>query len=765
MSDDQGWKQTGYAGSSTVISPNLDTMAASGMQLNRFYATAPVCAPTCASVLTGRHHNRHGCFNVKNCVLDTQETTLAEAVKKANYVTGHFGKWHIGRLKGPESSSPGDNGFDQWVSSMLFFDLDSADFVRNGENVPQINGDGSDFIVEEAIEFIEDAVNNNEKFLAVIWYAAPHSPWDALDSDKAIFDNLSEEEQNFYGEIYAMDRSIGTLRTKLKELNIEQDTLLWFMGDNGPQDTNPDPKASGALKGSKGVVIDVNETTPNYPVAPESDALFNFGEQNFSTYFSSPNAVTQSIDGYFARYYSKTDTWLGTKDGVIYVYGNLFNDIPPVGLSIKNVGMVTDYIPATNYDYVVVDAGQTVLYNNNATLTSIQQGEPFFGQDANYLGTPFSYINNDDGTISDNNTGLLWEQAHHAERLSYYSAKTACENLELGGHNNWRLPSLKELFSLADFRGSQWKDGHFYLDSNMFSFDYPDAVSDDDQFSTHTVQMMGQTWSSTIYTGDHWNKPNVEAAFFFNFLDGHIKQAPTSNNDNFYRCVYGDEYGVNDFIVNGDGTVTDKNSGLVWQQQDDGVGRNWQDSLAYCEELELAGQTDWRLPDIKELQSIVDYTRHDPAIDPTAFTLSDSEGWFWSGTTHGDNVTTAAYICFGKCDSKDGVDTHGAGAQRTDPKIGEPADYSNFGGAQDDDVRIKNYSRCVRGGVADINFVTTDLDSAGNIPNGNTAGPPQEAIDACNGLTENANCSIQAGNKTISGSCSNLQGTLACKPK
>ncbi|MDM8561069.1 sulfatase-like hydrolase/transferase [Candidatus Parabeggiatoa sp. HSG14] len=500
MSDDQGWKQTGYSGSSTVISPNLDTMADSGMQLNRFYATAPVCAPTRASVLTGRHHNRHGCFNVKNCVLDTQETTLAEAVKQADYVTGHFGKWHIGYFDGPKASTPGDNGFDQWVSSRLFFDLDATDFVRNGEDEPQVDGDGSDFIVKEAISFIEDAVNNGDKFLAVIWFAAPHDPWEALDSDKAIFDNLTEEEQNFYGEIYAMDRSIGTLRTKLKELNIEQDTLLWFMGDNGPQDTNPDPKASGALKGSKGdlweggirvpaliewpavitsvkttipastldiyptildilditvenqaeldgvsilpllegtmtkrtdaipfwydknidtltdidvghavwmneryklhkimdtsgtveyqlynmkndaveksnlsstntslleslktrlttwqqtvlndlngdekVVIDVSETTPNYPVAPESDTLFNFGEQNFSAYFSSPNAVTQSIDGYFARYYSKTDTWLGTKDGAVYVYGTLFNDIPPVGLSIKNVGMVTDY--------------------------------------------------------------------------------------------------------------------------------------------------------------------------------------------------------------------------------------------------------------------------------------------------------------------------------------------------------------------------------------------------------------------------------------
>ncbi len=514
MSDDQGWKQTGYYGSSTVVSPNLDTMAASGLQLNRFYATSPVCAPTRASALTGRHHNRHGCLNVDNCVLDTEETTLAEAVKQANYVTGHFGKWHMGSFTGPKASTPGENGFDQWVSSKLFFDLDATDFVRNGEDEPQIDGDGSDFIVEEAIDFIEDAVNNGDKFLAVIWYASPHNPWEALDSDKAVFSTLSDDEQNFYGELYAMDRSIGTLRTKLTALGIEQNTLLWFMGDNGPQDTNPDNQASGGLKGSKGdlweggirvpgliewpemmssaktnipvstldiyptildilditvenqaeldgvsilpllegtmtertgaipfwydksidtltdidvghavwmnevyklhkivdtdgtveyqlynmkndaveetdlsstntsaaegmktlletwqqtvlddftedetVVIDSGETIGASETAPnpaasailaESNTLFSWAEQNFPTYFSPSNAVTQSIEGYFARYYSETDTWLGTKGGVVYVYGTRFNDIQPAGFSIKTVGAVTDYIPATH---------------------------------------------------------------------------------------------------------------------------------------------------------------------------------------------------------------------------------------------------------------------------------------------------------------------------------------------------------------------------------------------------------------------------------
>ena len=253
----------------------------------------------------------------------------------------------------------------------------------------------------------------------------------------------------------------------------------------------------------------------------------------------------------------------------------------------------------------MVDTGLSVLYNNNAIVSNIQDGESFFAQDANYLGTPFSYTNNDNGTISDNNTALLWEKEHHSTRLSYYDAKSICEGLELGEFDDWRSPTLKELFSLADFRGSQWREGHFYLDGTVFDIDYPDTVDDSDQFATHTVQMMGQTWSNTIYTGDHMNDPNIEAAFSFNFLDGHIKQAPTSQNTLFYRCVRGNGYGENELGNNADGSVTDNAGGLIWQQADDGFARNWQDSLAYCENLDLAEKDDWRLLTLKSYKVLL----------------------------------------------------------------------------------------------------------------------------------------------------------------
>ncbi len=189
----------------------------------------------------------------------------------------------------------------------------------------------------------------------------------------------------------------------------------------------------------------------------------------------------------------------------------------------------------------------------------------------------------------------------------------------------------------------------------------------------------------------------MKGVFFVNFLDGRIKQAPvTGRMGLFYRCVRGERWGDNAFIANGDGTVTDQAGGLMWQQTDDGQSRNWKDALAYCENLDLAGYSDWRLPNIKELQNIVDYRYHAPALDKQFLQQRDPRGWFWSATTHGDNPDFAAYICFGKCTSIDGVDVHGAGAQRSDPKSGNAGLFAKGLGGQKDEARIYNYARCVR---------------------------------------------------------------------
>jgi hypothetical protein len=190
--------------------------------------------------------------------------------------------------------------------------------------------------------------------------------------------------------------------------------------------------------------------------------------------------------------------------------------------------------------------------------------------------------------------------------------------------------------------------------------------------------------------------PASRHVFFFNFLDGRIKAAPKRGYTRlFYRCVSGESWGDNLFQNNRNGTVTDTAMRLMWQQQDDGQPRDWSQALAYCEGLVLAGHKDWRLPNIKELQTLVDYRYSRPAIDPNFFKQQDKAGWFWSSTTHGENPAMASYICFGPCTSVEGEDVHGAGAQRSDPKTGNPSRWQARGG-QRDETRIFNYARCVR---------------------------------------------------------------------
>lgn len=341
----------------------------------------------------------------------------------------------------------------------------------------------------------------------------------------------------------------------------------------------------------------------------------------------------------------------------------------------------------------VPDTHQGDCFNNQQKIPCPQAGEAFYGQDAQYLGAEPNYQDNGDGTITDLVTGLIWEQAHHSERLGYYAAKAECENLQLGGRNDWRLPAIKELYSIIDFRGAAGIRPYL---NDVFEIHQPASLDSHDQFaSTHSPDMMGQTWSSTIYTGEHYGRPGVEAAFFVNFLDGRIKQAPTSGRMGlFYRCVAGSEWGDNQFVANYN-VVEDRATGLMWQKQDDGQTRNWSEALAYCENLNLDGHQDWRLPNAKELESIVDYSHHLPALDQRYLSTSDAKAWYWSSTTLGDSIRQAVYVCFGPCVSVDNVDVHGAGAARSDPKAGNPDNFGPMGG-QRDEVRINNLVRCVR---------------------------------------------------------------------
>ncbi len=259
MADDMGWGETGYRGHPLLKTPHLDAMAVGGLRFERFYAGAPVCSPTRASVLTGRANDRSGVLS-HGYALRLQEKTIAQALRSAGYVTGHFGKWHLNGLRGPgapvlatDERHPGRFGFDEWVSVTNFFDLDPL-MSRAGQ-IEEFTGDSSEIAVAEAVKFLEKHQAGGQPMFAVIWYGTPHSPFKALPDDKAPFSQLDENSANHYGELVAMDRSLGTLRQALRRLGIADNTLLVFCSDNGglPRIT---PETVGGLRGNKGSVYE-----------------------------------------------------------------------------------------------------------------------------------------------------------------------------------------------------------------------------------------------------------------------------------------------------------------------------------------------------------------------------------------------------------------------------------------------------------------------------------------------------------------------------
>jgi len=402
--------------------------------------------------------------------------------------------------------------------------------------------------------------------------------------------------------------------------------------------------------------------------------------------------------------------------------------------------MVTPAISGEG-SFVLPDTGQTACYDDSREIACPAPGEPFYGQDAQASHHPLSYTVSADGlTVLDNVTGLTWTKSpdwnqdgaiDSRDKTSWSDAQAFVDKLNAenyGGYDDWRLPSIKELYSLIDFDGVDISGPRMnsasvlkrpFIDTDAFDFDYGDVAAGERPIDA-------QYWSSTAYTGTTMRGDHT--VFGVNFADGRIKGYPTvdprtrGDKTEYVRYVRGNtEYGINDFVDNGDGTITDLATGLMWQLADSGAGYNWNDALAYADDLVLAGHDDWRLPTAKELQSIVDYSRSlqatgTAAIDPVfTSTVITNEGGaadygsYWTSTTHlGDGPQPggfAVYVTFGEAlgfmpdPFGSGVhlmDVHGAGAQRSDPKVEDGKDYSQGHGPQGDVVRIDNLVRAVR---------------------------------------------------------------------
>lgn len=290
MTDDQGWGDVAYHGHPYLRTPHLDQMVRDGIEFTRFYAAAPVCSPTRASVMTGRHPERFGICGANCGHLKPEEVSLAEMVKERAYTTGHFGKWHLGTLTRDlmdanrggrekfdgEYAPPWDHGFDvsfvteskvpTWepmvtppASAMdigkrepgthfgTYYWTGAGQIVENN-----LDGDDSRVIMDRVIPFIDGAVAEKRPFLSVVWFHAPHLPVLTGAQYRKPYAGLTEDQQEFYGTITALDEQVGRLRAHLQEKGIADNTLILFTSDNGPEGKAPDKRHAGQTYGLQG---------------------------------------------------------------------------------------------------------------------------------------------------------------------------------------------------------------------------------------------------------------------------------------------------------------------------------------------------------------------------------------------------------------------------------------------------------------------------------------------------------------------------------
>ncbi len=404
-------------------------------------------------------------------------------------------------------------------------------------------------------------------------------------------------------------------------------------------------------------------------------------------------------------------------------------------------GGSSDVIDSTDNDsnfseasgYAVVDTGQATCYDDSGLdINCPGSGESFYGQDAQHGGNMPSFTDNDDGTVTDNVTGLMWQQSPDTDgdgdidttdKLSYDQAVARASTFNLGGYSDWRLPTIKELYSLIDFSGIDPSgyngiDTTFlipFIDNGYFDFAYGDT-------SAGERIIDAQYASGTLYISNTANDGG-RTMFGVNFADGRIKGYGLTlfGSDKTFCVIYvrgNTSYGQNDLTDNGDDTITDNASDLMWAQDDGGEGLTWEESLAWVRTKNAEnylGYSDWRLPNAKELQSIVDYTRSPDTTDSAAIddlfvttTITNEAGQvdypcYWSSTTHVNWTSrpgaSGIYVAFGRAMgymNGTWVDVHGAGAQRSDPKAGDPTDWPTGHGPQGDAIRIYNYVRMVR---------------------------------------------------------------------
>lgn len=275
LADDMGYGDLACYGHPVIKSPNLDRLAKQGVRLTDCYAASSNCSPSRTAILTGRSPYRVGMYDFarfKALHIPTSELTVAEVVREAGYQTMFGGKWHCSG-DFDKQPNPGNHGFNHWLAHPKNFGENPAGFYRNGKKLAKLNGWMSEIVVDEAMDFIGKR-DKSKPFMTMLWFSEPHTPVVAAAKFKQPYQNPETVEAaksiryggpqvirkpkeanraTYYGCVTMLDHHIGRLMKFLKKEGLEENTLVIFTSDNGPEHR---PATSfgtpGILRGAKG---------------------------------------------------------------------------------------------------------------------------------------------------------------------------------------------------------------------------------------------------------------------------------------------------------------------------------------------------------------------------------------------------------------------------------------------------------------------------------------------------------------------------------
>jgi arylsulfatase A len=263
LADDLGYGELGCYGNKAAITPNLDRFAAEGLKLTDCHSACPVCSPSRAALLTGRHPYRTGVFTWipegSPIHLRTSEATLPKLLREAGYDTCHVGKWHLnGKFNDPAQPQPDAHGYGWWLATQNNAAPTHAlpeNFIRNGEGLGKADDYSAPFIAREAVTWLKEKRDANKPFFLAVWTHEPHYPIASAERYEKLHAAIADPvERTYRANVTQLDDAFGMVMKGLDEIGATDSTFVFFTSDNGPEGDGgkgPGRGLAGGLRGRK----------------------------------------------------------------------------------------------------------------------------------------------------------------------------------------------------------------------------------------------------------------------------------------------------------------------------------------------------------------------------------------------------------------------------------------------------------------------------------------------------------------------------------